>query len=290
MSDPQTIDPTLLAPEVAAIAEIPSMEQFRDQLFRDTVVDRLRAGVKAGMTPEQVLQTMAAEQRALAEVVKAPETIATAADLLFMAQKSAATTSFAVSHEEAADTMGQILVRRSSEATGYAELLGQPAFANEMLAAAQAANDAPRFARSTLHDVKAQEMLAELKHAGPDGKTQVLAHIKQAQQGTILQHGALAQVFLPDGPLLNTLVAGLATHLPEADASHLQSIAAPWLNDRMNAALATVDVSRNDGAAYVQAVADSKRDHVTGRVALVPAASHAERAVASKAVTDLVQL
>lgn len=258
------------------------MEQFREQQFRDAVVARLRSAHAAGLPPEQVAKQIAEEQQALATSVADPAVIQAAADAFLLAKQPLMTDPrFATSAEQAHDTMGQILLRRAKEAQANAALLTSPEFCAEMLAASQDVN-APRFATATLEQVKYKELVKDL--CGPEATPQVLAHLDAARDGTALTHGALAQAFKPDGALLQPLVDALAKQLPEADPVRLQATAALWLNDREAAAATTVALITNEGAAYKDAVAASKAAHASGP------ATHAGRALASKAAADLIQL
>ena len=264
---------------------VPTLPQFRDQQFRERVEARLREGLVAGMTAPQVFTAIADEQRALAAAVVAPEVIEKAAELLYLSKQGIVTDpSYATSISEARDMMGQIMVRRAAEATQAATFATDPNFQTELLAKAQAA-PTPNPNAITLEQVKYHEILEELMHVDAEGKPQVLAHIKQGQEGIVITHKALAEALKADGALHAPLVDALKAQLPQAEPARLAAAAGIWLGDRHDAALMTATQATNEGKAYQEAVTRSKATHPVGAVRQVPqpAPSHAAQALASKA-------
>jgi|GEM_PF-6645313 len=284
---PATITPAEPVPASVSAPAVPDMETFRDQQFRDQVVMRLRAALAAGQPIETVTRDIAMEQIALAHAVTDPALLATAADLLFIAKKAAISDpGFVTTADEARDTMEQIFHRRAVEARGYAMLLTRPAFCSDMLAAAQAANDC-RFTTATLQEVKFKETLDELLHRDANGEPQVLAHLDAFRDGMYITHHALAQLFQINGVLRGPLKDALAKHLPGVTPEHLQALTTSWLFDREAAASLTTQLLGNDGAAYTQAVAESKAFHQK-KLGIAPSTTHVARALASKSETGLV--
>lgn len=284
---------TQVVPQVAVTVpanDMPSMETYRDQQFRDQVVARLRVAEATGQTVQQVAFDMAIEQSALARATKDTALLETAADLLFIAKKTAISDpSIVPTREEARDTMEQIFHRRAEEAQAHATQMTKPAFWNEMLLTAETANSAP-FTKATLQQVKLKETYDELLHKDEQGEPQVLAHLDAFRDGMYITHKALAQLFQPNGGLIGPLTDALTKQLPPTHTDRAPSLAASWLIDREAAATVTTGLLANDGDAYKMAVAESRVYHQKklGLAPIPPAPTHAARAQASKSETGLV--
>jgi hypothetical protein len=257
------------------------MEELRIQQFKDRVVAALREGKAKGVPPELVARQLVENQMALAAAVVSPEVVTKASELYLAAKGGAIQAAqFAPTPDDAQTTMGQILLRRASDARQYAGMLGNETFCAEVLAAAENPNSPP-FAKATLEDVKFVESVDELLHKNADGKSQVLAHVDAFRDGTVITHHALAQTFHPHGELHKVLSAALAQSLPgEENKPRVHAMTMEWLGDRFAAAQVTVQQILNDGPAYKAAVERSKADNPTP--AMAPAVAPAARGFAPR--------
>lgn len=259
------------APAAVEATQEMGLKTLREQEFMDAVVARLRTGIVAGQTPEQVVTALAMEQAAFASVLVDPAITQVAGEALYAAkQATVSDPRFTTSAEEAHNTMGQIFLRRAAEVNANIAKLTDAAFLAPLVEAARNPQSKP-FTTLTLQQVKAAETLEELVHRGADGTVQVLAHIKQFQEGTILTHDALAKVFAPQGALHQALLKAMADKLPNAAPGALETMVGEWLAAREAAAQVTVQQASNAGHAYHLAKALSVAQHPVAPVAPVPA-------------------
>jgi hypothetical protein len=239
-------------------AASPTMEAYREALFRAGIVARLHEGAQRGEGQTAVVARMVAEQQALAATITQPEFITLAAEALLKAQASInPNPRYHNTPAQAAEAMHQIMHRRAAEAKHFAQQLTQPEYLATLkgLTPAQARTAVPDLAR-----VKMREVLSDLLHL-ENGKPQVIAHIDAAAKGAMLEHDALAMVFAPDGALHAALLKGLSQRLPEASPAMVEGIASEWLRARVQAAKVTSELSSNDGEAYREAVRQSTAWH-----------------------------
>jgi len=258
------LPPTAPAPEMAATL---SMEQYRTALFKAAVVARMHAANAAGQSAAEVAAEMADEQRALASVITEAAVVDVASTALLAAQAAInPNPRYQSTPEQAHESMRQIMIRRAAEAQQFAAMLSQPSEYTALAAMSPA--DAAAMVPD-LRAVKTHEVLGDLLHL-ENGAPQVIAHIDATAKGAMFEHEALAKVFAADGALHTALMDGLARALPKANQPQIHALARDWLRAREAAATLTVELSANDGAAYVEAVRRSTEWHRQPHAAAAP--------------------
>lgn len=235
-----------------------TMEAYRTEMFRARVAARLHEGKAAGLSPEAIIATIAAEQRALAATITDSAFVAVAGDALVKAQATVnPNPRYQSTPAQAHESMQQIMKRRAAEANQFAALLETGDYVASL---AGITPEQAQAAVPALRDVKMADTLNDLLHL-ENGAPQVIAHIDAAAKGAMLEHDALALVFAADGALHDAMMTDIAAHLPNANRDDVHRVAAQWLGDREAAAKLTSELSSNEGAAYIEAVRQSTEYH-----------------------------
>jgi len=243
-------------------ATTPSIPVPADQLrqFTQGVAERLRNAASAGENEATVLQAIATERTALANVLDGHD-FRHAFAVAYQHAHNDANPNHAKSLNACHAATDNIIGHRISDARLLAQLVTQP----EFIAAARAQALLPALPENNqLSPEKTAEMIAQFSQAD------AVIHAQMAMQGYHDDHLVLAQVFTPDGPLVSILSQKLAEQMPGAPAETTTRLAADWLLARQKPAFATAQALAEGGAIYAPVMQQLSR--------ATPASAHAHGA------------
>lgn len=90
------------------------------------------------------------------------------------------------------------------------------------------------------------------------GRAEPTVHIYANAKGQVIEHKILAHVFKPDGDVSQFMTQSMQQALPNMKPDYLQQVVQNYMQDRQNAAYATVDHFKLDGDLVREAVARSE--------------------------------